>query len=55
MSMSENITAFELSADGDWRQSTGRRALAGGGSASVAGGGEHLQTALMRRIVDRSE
>jgi polyphosphate kinase len=45
MSMSEDIVAFELSPDGHWRQST------------VAGDGppQHLQTALLRRIVDRSD
>jgi polyphosphate kinase len=41
MSMSDDIAAFELSADGEWRRPNG--------------GGAHLQTALMRRIVDRAE
>jgi polyphosphate kinase len=45
MSMSEDIIAFELSPDGRWRQS----AVAGDGPP------QHLQTALLRRLVDRSD
>ena len=45
MSMSEHIIAFELSPDGHWQQS----AMAGDGPP------QHLQTALLRRIVDRSD
>jgi polyphosphate kinase len=45
MSMSEDITAFELSPDGQWRRS----------DAGADGPRQHLQTALLRRIVDRAD
>jgi polyphosphate kinase len=43
LSMSAQTVAFELSPDGTWQEH------------EPAGGGQHLQGALLRRIVDRSE
>jgi polyphosphate kinase len=45
MSMSQDITAFELSPDGEWRR----------GDAGADRPPQHLQTALLRRIVDRAD
>jgi polyphosphate kinase len=45
MSMSEDVTAFELAPDGQWRRSASRSDRPP----------RHLQTALLRRIVDRSD